>query len=205
MSLKIDTNSSVVAFHVLDGPVTFPYKADALSAVSRHPLEWSLEPWDHHGAERGRKHIIERHERETREAEERARAKHFNAPAPLKLPDPVELTPEEREAIEQHDRAVEEAKERLRAFREKKAAEKAEADQVAADEALVRSPPPRPDPGARRPFGRSGEPTAKEREMMQKRDEKIAREKADAERMDREKAQADRIAAAEANGAKLTT
>lgn len=198
MALKIDTNDSAVAFHVIDGAVRFPYKVDARHAVAHHPLEWSLEPWDHKGTERGRRHVIERHRRETEDAEARARAKHFNAPMPLNLPDEVEITDEERAALDEHDRAVEEASERLKAFREKKAAEKAEADQIAADEALVRSPPPVVT--GKRPFGRPGEPTAAELESMRKRDEKKAAD----DKLRAEKAEQDRIAEAEANGAKLT-
>lgn len=170
MSIKISASQSAVAHHIIDGPVNFPYAVDAHSAVSRFPLEWSHQPW-------------------SREDEAKARQAMGESE--------VELTPEEQAAIDEHARAVAEANERLKAFREKKAEEKKEADQIAADEALVKSPAPRPDPKIRRPFGRPGEPTKAELEQIRKREEK----KANDERIVREKAEQDRI---ESSGAKQT-
>lgn len=159
MSLKISANQSAVAHHIVDGPFTFPYAIDAHSAVSRFPNEWSHEPW-------------------SREAEAKARQE-------MGQPE-VEMTAEEQAAIDAHAKAVAEANERLKAFREKKAEEKKEADQIAADEALVKSPAPRPDPAAKRPFGRKGEPTPAELKMV------------------RDKANEDKLAAASSRGAPIT-
>jgi hypothetical protein len=168
MSLKISANMSAVAHHILTGAFTFPYAVDAHSAVSRFPDEWSHEPWSMEAIERAR-----------REAGEELEP----------------LSPEEQEAIEEHARAVAEANERLAEVRRRKAAEKAEADQIAADEALVRSAPPQV---ARRPFGRKGDPTAAELELIKKRE---AKKEAD-ERIVREKAEQDAQAAAK--GAPIT-
>ncbi len=167
MSLKISANQSAVAHHIIDGPFTFPYAIDAHSAVARFPNEWSHEPW-------------------SQEDESRAREA---AGEPV-----VELTPEEQAAVDDHAKAVAEANERLKAFREKKAEEKKIADQVAADEALVKSPAPRPDPAARRPFGRKGEPTPAELELIRKRETKKAAE----DKMVADKANEDRLAASNA-------
>lgn len=167
MSLKIETNQSVTAYHIVDGPVLFNYAVDARSAVSRHPLEWSMTPWSQEDADAAR-----------------ARLKDDGRP----VPDPEPLSPEDQAALDEHNRAVAEAAERLAAYRERKAKEKAEADQAAADEAIVASPPPRPDPNLRRPFGRKGEPTAAEKAQM----EKQAAEKADRERIQKEKADLDK-------------
>lgn len=169
--IKISANMSAIAHHIIDGPFTFPYAIDAHSAVSRFPGEWSHEPW-------------------SREDESRAREA---AGEPV-----VELTPEEQAAIDEHAKAVAEANERLKAFHERKAAEKVEADQVAADEALVKSPAPRPDPAARRPFGRKGEPTPAEIEQQRKRDEK----KAAGEKAAKDKADQDALAN---SNARMTT
>lgn len=136
MPIKISANMSAVAHHIIDGPVTFPYAIDAHSAVARFPAEWSHEPWS---------------------LEDEARAREA-AGEPV-----VEVSPEEQDAIDEHNKAVAEAGERLKAFRAKKAEEKAEADQATADEAMVKSPAPRP---AKRPFGRKGEPTAAELKMV---------------------------------------
>lgn len=174
MSIKISASQSAVVHHIIDGPVTFPYAVDAYSAVSRFPGEWSKDPW-------------------SREDEARAR-QDMGEPV-------VELTPEEQAAVDEHAKAVAEANERLKAFREKKAEEKKEADQIAADEALVKSPAPRPDPKIKRPFGRPGEPTAAELEQIRKREEKKAAD----ERIVREKSEQDRLAAASASGAKITS
>lgn len=171
MSLKLSANMSAVAHHIIDGPVTFPYAIDAHHAAAHHPNEWSLEPWSASAMAKARQDMGEELE---------------------------PLSDEEQAAIDEHARAVAEANERLKARREKLAAERAEADQVAADEALVKSPAPVP---LKRPFGRKGEPTAAEIELMQKREAK----KADDERIVREKNEQDSLATATLKGAKITT
>jgi hypothetical protein len=45
MSPDIDAGTSAVAYHIVDGAVTFPYAIDAHHAVSRFPSEWSHAPW----------------------------------------------------------------------------------------------------------------------------------------------------------------
>lgn len=127
MALKIQENNSAVAYHVVDGAVVFPYAIDAQQAVGRHPDEWRADPWSPEEAEVARKKLG------------------------LTVP---EVTPEEQAAIDEHNKAVAEAKARLDAFRAKKAEEKAIADQIAADEALIATPAPMPDPTARRGPGR---------------------------------------------------
>jgi hypothetical protein len=161
---------SAVAHHIINGAFTFPYAVDAHSAVARFPAEWSMEPWSPEANAKAREAAGEKLE---------------------------PLSAEEQEAIAEHARAVAEANERLTAVRRRKAAEKAEADQVAADEALVNSAPPQV---VRRPFGRQGTPTPAELELIRKREAK----KEEDDRIRRDKDEADRIAAAEANGAPVT-
>lgn len=172
MSLKIEVNNSATAYHIVDGAVLFPYAVDARHAIGLHPLEWKATPWS---------------------AQEMAEARRDAGE-----PEP-ELSPEDQAAIEEHERAVNEANERLAKFRAAQEEKRKLADQVAADEAIVKSPPPVPT--FKRPFGRKGEPTAAEIEQIKKREAK----KADDERLAREKDDADRIASAEARGAKLTS
>lgn len=182
MATKIAATAEKTAYHIADGPVLFPYSIDADSAVGRHPLEWSFEPWSADAASSARKQASEQYDRDAQIAKSRG------LPPPNKPlwldAEPVQATPEEQAAIDEHAKAVAEANERLKAFREKQAEEKKVADQVAADEAMVASPPPRPDPTIRRPFGRTGDPTPAEIEAARKRDAK----KADDERIAREKA-----------------
>jgi hypothetical protein len=167
MAIKINANMSAVAHHIVDGMVTFPYAIDAHSAVSRFPEEWSHEPWP--------------------ESDRAAAREAAGEPA-------VELTPEEQAALDEHTRAVAEANERLQKFREEQAEKKKIDDQIAADEALVNSPPPQPAP--RRPFGRKGPPTPAEIAAQKKRDEK----KVEDDRLVAEKAEHDRLA-----NARITT
>ncbi|MDI3563556.1 hypothetical protein [Bradyrhizobium sp. Arg816] len=164
--MKIDTNQAVVAYHIVDGPVTFAYPVDAQHAVSSHPNEWSSSPWSQ---------------------EDAAAAREKLADDGRPVPEPEPLSPEDQAELDAYNKAVAEAAERLAAYNAKKAAEKADADQVAMDEAIVASAPPRPDP-ARRPFGRKGEPTPAEVKQM----EKQAADKADRERIQKEKADADK-------------
>src|SRR4051812_57117 len=115
MSLKIDTNMSAVAYHIVDGPVTFQYRVDAQHAVSSHPNEWSDTPWSQEDADA-------------------ARAKMDEAGTPLAPA--VELTPEDQEALDEHNRAVADAAKRLADYRARKEAERLEAEQVKQDELL---------------------------------------------------------------------
>jgi hypothetical protein len=173
-AIKIDSNMSAVAYHVIDGQQTFPYAIDAHSAVSRFPGEWSFEPWSTEDAAKARETLTERHARETEEA----KAAGLKPPAPLP-PEPVPPTPEEQAAIDEHAKAVAAANERLAAFRKKRAEEQAIADQVAADEALVASPPPRPDPTARKPLS----PAQIRKRAAETDDERIVREKTEADKI----------------------
>jgi hypothetical protein len=133
LPLKISENNSAVAYHVIDGAVTFPYAIDAQQAISRHPDEWSAAPWSADDAAAARKK--------------------------LNMEEP-EISPEEQAALDEHRRAVAEAQARLDALRQKQEKERQEAMQIAADEALVSSPPPQVE--IRRPFGRKGAPTPAE-------------------------------------------
>ncbi|HEY8751592.1 MAG TPA: hypothetical protein VIM11_26660 [Tepidisphaeraceae bacterium] len=136
MPIKIAANQSAVAYHVVDGPVTFPYSVDAHMAVQHHPLEWSADPWSQEDENAARGRLNERAKEEGREP----------------LPEPIEMTPEEKTALDEYNKATAEAKDRLKKFHEEQAEKKKVADQIAADEALVATPPPRPDPNARRPM-----------------------------------------------------
>jgi len=161
MAIKIDSNMSAVAHHIIDGAVDFPYAIDAHSAVARFPGEWSHEPWS--------------------QADMNAARSEAGQPE-------VELTPEEQAAIDEHAKAVAEANERLKAFREKQAEEKKIADQVAADEVLVKSAPPVPErrpltPAQIRKSLRLTDEERVERERIAENDQRIVREKADADRL----------------------
>lgn len=161
MSLKIEVNNSATAYHIVDGATLFPYAVDAHHAIGAHPTEWSETPWP---------------------AEDTAAARR-EAGAP-----DVELSPEDREALEQHEKAVAEASERLAKFRADQEEKRVIAEQVKMDEAIVSSAPPTPT--VKRMFGRTGEPTAAEVAAHNKREAK----KADDERIAREKAEADKQA-----------
>lgn len=169
MALQINTDMSAIAYHIVDGPVTFQYAVDAQHAVSSHPNEWSSTPWSQEDAAASRAKLEEQG---------------------VTLAPAVELSPEDQEALDEYNKLVADAEARLAAYHEKKSAEKAEADQVKADEALIASPPPRPDPTVRRPFGRKGEPTPAELKQMKK----AADKKADDDRIAKEKADADKAA-----------
>jgi len=165
--MKIETNLPLTAYHIIDGATEFKYAIDARTAVGAHPNEWSMTPWT---------------------AEEAAAARDRLQQQGVELPPPLELTPEDQAALDEHNKAVAEAAARLAEYQAKKAEEKKIADQIAADEALVASAPPVPDPTVRRPFGRKGEPTEAEKAMMEKKaakeadDARIAKEKADADK-----------------------
>lgn len=184
MALKIDTNQSATAYHVIGGATLFPYAIDAQHAISNHPLEWSENPWSRADAEDARRALADRHE------QDRAEAEANGLPLPAPFPELPPLSPEDEAAIEEHARAVEEANERLRRYREYKEQERLALEQVARDEAIVASPPPQPDPTIRRPFGRKGEPTKAEIEAAERK----AAKKAAEEKLVADKAEADRLA-----------
>jgi hypothetical protein len=203
MAIKIDSNMSAVAYHIVDGPQDFPYAVDAQSAVGRHPLEWSMSPWSADAAAAARKRMSDQYARDAEVAKSRGLPPPI-APAWLDA-EPVELTADEQAAIDEHAKAVAEANERLKARREKLAAERAEADQVAADEALVASPPPRPDPAAPRPLTKKEKKDQFLQLTPEEQAEKDAREKAETEaaakkasdaKLAQDKAAADKLAAA---------
>lgn len=169
----------VDVYHVTDGHSRMA-AIDANTAVSQHPNEWRKAPWTPDEAAAAREDMRRRYDE----------AKAAGQPLPpAPPPEPAPLTPEEEAAVDEHNRAVAEAKERLDAFYARKAKEKEEADQVARDEAIVSSPPPRPDPTIRRPFGRKGEPTAAELAQIEKQnakkaaDEKLVQDKADVDKI----------------------
>lgn len=145
MPIGIQSNISSTIHHIIDGPITFPYAVDAHSAVSRFPAEWSYEPWS------------------------------IDATSKAMQDAGMEVQPlsaEEQAEVDEHTKAVAAANDRLKAFRDKKAAEKEESDQIASDEAVVKSPSP-----IKRPFGRKGQPTPAELKMIadKKHEDDLAR------------------------------
>lgn len=166
MSLKIDATTAATAFHIVTGATVFPYAVDAYGAASHHPDEWSMTPWTPERASAARARAKARYDRDV------ANAKAAGLPppdAPLYLNPPPPLDPEDQAAIDEHTKAQVEAAARLAKFDKDEADRKAVLDAVEADRALVASPPPQPDPSVRRPFGRKGEPTQAEKDMMAKR------------------------------------
>lgn len=159
-SVQIVQGSSTTAHHIVTGATVFPYAVDAHSAVGSHPHEWSLTPWTPERADKARAARKAQHDREVEEG--------VKEPVAL-IPDAVELEPEEQTALDEHTQAQREAAKRLEAYEAKEAEQRKIEEQVAADRALIAQPPPTPDPNIRRPFGRKGEPTEKEREMLAKR------------------------------------
>lgn len=176
MALKIDTNQSATAFHIDTGPTLFAYAIDAQQAISSHPEEWSEQPWSREDADAARKRRAEQYARDVEDAKARG------APPPTPLPpEPAPLSAEDQAAVDAHNKAVAEAAARLNSYYAKKAEEDEIARQVAADEALVASLPPAPDPTIRRPFGRKGEPTPAELAAAERKktaDEKVVKGKA---------------------------
>jgi hypothetical protein len=197
MALKIEPNNSATAYHVNDGAVLFPYAVDAQQAVSRFPGEWRATPWSQADADAARAAMADEHAKLVADAKARG------APVPAPLPPPPpEPTPEEQAAIMEHAAAVAEAAARLKKFYAAEAEKKKIADQVAADEALVATPPPRPDPNARRPLTpaqlRKASATltpAEQAEVDRKAAADAAAKKAADEKMAHDKAEADRLAA----------
>ncbi|MDB6085543.1 MAG: hypothetical protein JWN43_3424 [Gammaproteobacteria bacterium] len=179
MALKIDTNMSATAFHVNDGATVFPYAIDAQHAISNHPLEWSAMPWSRADADAARKTLAARYESDVADA----KARNLPLPAPPP-PDPAPLTPEDQAALDEHNKAVAEAAERLADYRKRKEEERVIEAQVAADEALVASLPPAPDPTIRRPMT----PAQIRKNAAMTDDEKAAKKAAD------DKATEDKIA-----------
>lgn len=166
MALKIDTDMSATAYHIVTGATRFPYAVDASHAISNHPLEWSDSPW-------------------SREDAAASRAK-------LDLPAAPPLAPDDQAALDEHNKAVEAAAKRLADYQDKKAKEQAEAEQAAADALLISSPPPQPDPTARKPLTpaqirkQSATLTPAEeaaKEAKEKAEAKVISDKADADRI----------------------
>lgn len=143
MAMKIDTNMAAVAHHVETGPFEFPYAIDAHSAVARFPDEWSFAPWSEADASAAR---AARHERLT------AQAAQDGLPAPAPPVPPPEPTPEEKAAIDEDTKARADAAAIVKAAEEAERKRVEEAEKVGAAKALLASPPPRPDPNARRPL-----------------------------------------------------
>jgi len=211
MSLKIDANQSATAYHIDDGAVFFNYAVDAMQACSAHPGEWSMTPWSQEDAAAARKQRDERYQAEVADA--KARGVPEPAPPP---PPPAPLTPEDQAALDEHNKAVAEAAKRLDEYYARKEKERIEADQVAADELLLKSPPPTPNPVMPAGRGALSPQQLKKRAAIQEAadkdaaakkaaaDKKAAAEKAAAEKkaadekMVREKAEADRLANSEA-------
>lgn len=161
-----------VAYHIEQGAVTM-YSVDADSAVQNHPAEWSLRPWTSDQMREYRSVREERYKADMakhKEAVEEAKAANLPPPpAPSALLPQTELTDRQKAEIEQDTKARAEASDRVRAQAEKDEKARIEAEQIAADKALLASSPPLPDPNERRPFGRTGEMTPKEREAAERR------------------------------------
>jgi hypothetical protein len=180
MALKISDSMMTTAFHVTDGPVEM-YGVDANHAVSRHPDEWSLTPWDPQTAAEARRRV---HDRKVAEARDRGHAE----PAPLVE---VEMTEEDRVAFEEWKANRDAALERLAAV-EREEAEKRERDtQIATDKAIVASAPPQPDP-ARRPLAGAAKANAERKAARDEADRKSAEDKAEGERLARNVGKAQR-------------
>lgn len=161
-----------LAYHIDQGPVMM-YAVDAAAAVQRHPDEWSYAPWSEEDAKAGRAEREAKHKK----AVEDAKAKGEPVPAPL--PTPIEPTEQERVEMDADAKAREEAKAIVAAADKEAAERQAELDKIAAARALLQSTPPRPDPTARRPFGRKGDLTPAEKAQLDRRNaDKAAKDKA---------------------------
>jgi colicin import membrane protein len=198
-TITLDTNKPVTAYHVVTGPQVFPYAVDALHAIGAHPLEWKDTPWTQEEAAAARQRLNERNQED-------------GMPA---IPEPAPLSPEDQAALDEHNKAVAEAQARLKAYYDKKAEDERIAAQVAADEVLVASVPPQPDPNARRKLSLAQarklgsqlspeEEAARAAEKQRDEDEhkaamdKLAADKAAAAKAAADKAQSDKLAAANA-------
>lgn len=198
-TISIDPNKPVTAYHVATGAQVFPYPVDAQHAIGAHPLEWSATPWTAEDATAARQRLNERNKAD-------------GLPA---IADPEPLAPDDQAALDTHNKAVAEAAARLKDYYDKKAEAEKVAAQVAADEVLVASAPPQPDPNARRKLSpaqirKQGSMLSPEEEAAlaaerQKNDDehkaamdKLAADKAAAAKAAADKAQADKLAAANA-------
>lgn len=166
-------HNSTIGYHIVNGAFEFSYPVDRNHAVANHPNEWSKTPWTAERADKARAARKAQHDREV--------AAGVKEPVAL-IPDAGPLDPENQAAVDEHTQAQRDAAERLAAYDAAEAEKRKVEEQVAADRALVAAPPPAPDPNIRRPFGRKGEPTEKEREMLAKRAEKAEAERLEAER-----------------------
>lgn len=177
--------TQIKAYHIDDGE-TDMYTVDANSAVALHPDEWSRTPWTPADADAARQRRNARHQAAVADAKARGLPE---PQPPIPGRPPLVLTPEEQAALDKFRADQAEAKKRLDVLAKEEAERAERAEQIAADKALLAASPPMPDPNApRRMFGRTGEPTAREKAAM----EKAAAEKAE---RDRAKAAADLPAA----------
>lgn len=202
MALKIEANRSATAFHINDGAVLFPYAVDAQHAISSHPLEWSASPWSREDADLARGKLKEQYDADVADA----KARHLPEPAPP-APPPPPLTADDQKALDEHNKAVADAAARLEAYYAKKAEDDKIAAQVAADEAMVASLPPVPQPAPVRPNNLSPAQIRKRAAMDD--GEKAAVDKTEADKQKAadderarkaaaDKAQADKLAASNA-------
>lgn len=160
------------AYHVADGEKEM-YTVDANNAVALHPDEWSFKPWS--VADRNAANERRKQEHAKRVAE----AKEFKLEIPPPLPpDPPEPTAAEKAEMSADEKARAEALAFVKAAEEKAAKEKVEADKLAAAKALLESPPPQPDPNARRPLFGAAKALV---EAKAKRDAEAIKVKTDAE------------------------
>lgn len=157
------------AFHIIDGP-TVMYAADAHQAVGRFPLEWAWVPWAPEESDAARR---AKRDREIAVAKAEGRAP---PPAEAEL---EPLTDAQKKELADDAARRAEAAERLRAKAEADEKQRKIDEQVAADKALVSSPPPQPDRQPKRPFGRSGPLTPGEQAAADKK----AAAKADADQL----------------------
>lgn len=162
-----------VAHHIDQGAVTM-YAVDAAAAVSNHPDEWSNTPWPAADVAAWRSARDEAYKEELARYKEAVQAaKDAGLPPPPPLAPPprplIEPSARQKSEIELDTKARAEAAERVRVQTEEDEKKRIKDEQIAADKALLASPPPQPDPNERRPFGRSGPMTQAERDAAQKR------------------------------------
>jgi len=169
----------MTAHHINNGPVVM-YPVDARLAVAQHPDEWSLSPWSPEDASAARKRLHERRVAAAQAAGE-------DPPAPPAEP---QMTDADRAEFEEWKAARAKAKQILDAAKAEEAKRLAKEEEISQAEAVLASPPPRPDPN-RRPLTGAAKANA---------ERKAAADKAAAEKAAKDKAEADRQAAAAASG-----
>lgn len=184
-TITIETNKPATAYHITTGAQVFPYAIDAVHAISNHPLEWSASPWSQQDAATARQQVNERNKAE-------------GLPT---LPELAKLSPEDQKALDEHNKSVDEAAARLKAYYAKKAEDEKIAAQIAADEILVASVPPQPDPNARRnltpaQIRKAAAQLTPEEEAAKAAADKKAADDERARKAAEDKAHADKLAAA---------